>query len=305
MAQLGDPAQYALGGSYPDKQGVRWTDLATDPQLSGSEPRKAWLMTRNHVGSDVLASSAAALAAVAGVFQTVDYAYAELALVHAASLMAFAELGAEQPHSYCDYVPCTVNRVVNRTVRADSKGGGQLHVCLDCLRACVSVNLSTLFALLHPAPAPCTLHPALHTCTLYPAPCTPHTLHLSDHSLSPCPAHSLSPCPAPALPLLLLPPQALARATVLDTADSIPTCYYVQWTTSSCLIGDTLDKCIVQRVKSVDVSTCYGCAGCGCECTPPICRQPGGDGGQKKGRISYQIDVDPKCRSLSSSFTLR
>ena len=212
MAQLGDPAQYALGGSYPDKQGVRWTDLATDPQLSGSEPRKAWLMTRNHVGSDVLASSAAALAAVAGVFQTVDYAYAELALFHAASLMAFAELGARQPHSYCDYVPCTVSRVVNRTVSAGSQGGG---------------------AGVKGAPPTRTPHPAPVNLSWY--------------------------LPLNTLPLLLpLLPQALAKASVIETADSIPNCYYIDWTTSSCLIGDTLEICIQQRVKSVDVSACNG-----------------------------------------------
>ena len=60
-----------------------WTAPETDPQLSGSAARKAWLLTRETPGADALAGAAGALAAASMVLKHDDPEWALQALKHA------------------------------------------------------------------------------------------------------------------------------------------------------------------------------------------------------------------------------
>lgn len=64
-------------------QGKVWTSPSEDPNLTGGAQRRAWLMTREAVGADLLAQAAGALAATSILLKTDDPSFAAAALAHA------------------------------------------------------------------------------------------------------------------------------------------------------------------------------------------------------------------------------
>eukprot|EP00955_Chlamydomonas_euryale_P087768 364323-Chlamydomonas_euryale.AAC.17 len=121
VAQVGDGADYALiddDGFDPVLQGKVWTSPTQDPQLSGDEARKVWLMTRGRIGADLMAQVSAALAATSLVFKRSDEEFAYRALTMSEKVYQFATIEADAPHSYCEYVPCTANVTYTKQVLA-------------------------------------------------------------------------------------------------------------------------------------------------------------------------------------------
>ncbi len=70
-------------GYNPEVQGKIWTSPEQDPQLSGTAARKAWLLTRESIGADLLGGAAGALAAASLLMRESDPAWAQSAITHA------------------------------------------------------------------------------------------------------------------------------------------------------------------------------------------------------------------------------
>ncbi|GAX77149.1 hypothetical protein CEUSTIGMA_g4595.t1 [Chlamydomonas eustigma] len=121
VAQVGDGADYAVlahNGYDPVAQGKVWTSPQQDPFLAGNLTRKVWLMTADHVGADLLADAAGALAATSMVFKNIDATFSARALLTAQKVYQFATLTSNNPSSYCNFVPCTTNVTYNKQVMA-------------------------------------------------------------------------------------------------------------------------------------------------------------------------------------------
>ncbi|KAG1680162.1 hypothetical protein FOA52_000275 [Chlamydomonas sp. UWO 241] len=119
VAQVGDAAPYVVldnTGFDPVESGKKWSAPWDDPQLVGTERRDVWVMTRDHVGADLLSSVAAALAAVGTVLRTIDPLFSERAILKAREVYLFATRNEANPRSYCDFVPCTTNVTITREI---------------------------------------------------------------------------------------------------------------------------------------------------------------------------------------------
>ncbi|KAG1680163.1 hypothetical protein FOA52_000276 [Chlamydomonas sp. UWO 241] len=125
VAQVGDAAPYVVldnKGFDPLDSGKKWSAPWDDPQLVGTERRDVWVMTRDHVGADLLSTEcglggvSAALAAVGTVFQEIYPLFAARAILKARQVYRFATRDEANPRSYCDIVPCTTNVTVTHEV---------------------------------------------------------------------------------------------------------------------------------------------------------------------------------------------
>jgi hypothetical protein len=112
---VGDPLAYV---TVPRTNNTTWTrlDPLDDPALQG--PRPAFILDSTHVGVDLLAESAAALALASLVARQSgrDAAQADAFLQGARALYDLAKLtpGAEQ--SYCDFIACDANITTTKIV---------------------------------------------------------------------------------------------------------------------------------------------------------------------------------------------
>jgi hypothetical protein len=70
-AQVGDAAPYSVFGEQPEERGRIWTSAREDPSFRDGS-RAAFVLDPQHVGTDTLAASAAALASAALVFRETD-----------------------------------------------------------------------------------------------------------------------------------------------------------------------------------------------------------------------------------------
>lgn len=104
LLQVGNPNDYLLAGDAPE-QGSIWTRLRDDPKLKG--PREAWALDSTHVGVDLLAESAAALAFASVLSRNSGNTnQADSFLKGAEALFALATSTPGQEQSYCAFIPC-------------------------------------------------------------------------------------------------------------------------------------------------------------------------------------------------------
>ena len=93
-----------------------WTAFSKDPKMA--QPRRAFLLNSTHVGVDLLAESAAALALASLVVQRTggDPARATAFRSGAESLYALARSTKDAEQSYCAFIPCSAAVTVKRVV---------------------------------------------------------------------------------------------------------------------------------------------------------------------------------------------
>ena len=101
---MGDPTDYLTAGDAPSLGSI-WTRLKNDPNLGAA--RQAYILDSTHVGVDLLAESAAALALSSVLVRNSgNTQQADSFLQGAEALYTLAKSTPGQEQSYCAFVPC-------------------------------------------------------------------------------------------------------------------------------------------------------------------------------------------------------
>lgn len=102
--QVGDPTDYLTAGDAPSLGSI-WTRLKDDPNLGKARP--AFILDSTHVGVDLLAESAAALALSSVLVRNAgDTQRADSFIQGAEALFTLAKSTPGREQSYCAFVPC-------------------------------------------------------------------------------------------------------------------------------------------------------------------------------------------------------